>query len=132
MELRASRAPLRSMVSSSKSIRSIFSRICCIGVLGTEGSHIGTDVTVSFGSNLLEIDVVGELHVLGVNAEISSRPVGLGYRCRLHDRNDRNDGEQGQSSVGRLVAAMTTMLERALRPSMSVIAAKRHVARLHR
>jgi hypothetical protein len=35
----------------------------------TEGSHIGTDVTVSVSGNLLEIDVVAELHVLGVNSQ---------------------------------------------------------------
>lgn len=39
------------------------------GSLGAEGSNIGTNVTVGLGSNLLKIDVIAELHVLGVDLE---------------------------------------------------------------
>jgi len=39
------------------------------GSFRTKGSHIGTNVTVGIGSNLLEVDVVAKLHVLGVNSQ---------------------------------------------------------------
>lgn len=39
------------------------------GGLGAESSHIGTDVTMGLGSNLLQVDVVTKLHVLGVDLE---------------------------------------------------------------
>jgi hypothetical protein len=39
------------------------------GTFGTEGCDIGTDVTMSVGSNLLEVDIFGELHVFGVDSE---------------------------------------------------------------
>ena len=39
------------------------------GSLGAEGGDIGTNVTVRLSSNLLKIDVITELHVLGVDLE---------------------------------------------------------------
>lgn len=39
------------------------------GSLGTQSSDIRTDVTVGLGGNLLQIDVITKLHVLGVDLE---------------------------------------------------------------
>lgn len=39
------------------------------GSLGAESSHIGTNVTVGLGSNLLKVDIVTKLHVLCVDLE---------------------------------------------------------------
>ncbi|KAI6751078.1 hypothetical protein HG530_013992 [Fusarium avenaceum] len=39
------------------------------GSLRAEGSNIGTDVTVGLGGNLLQVDIITKLHVLGVDLE---------------------------------------------------------------
>ena len=39
------------------------------GSLRAEGGNVGTDITVSLGRNGLKIDIVAELHVLGVDLQ---------------------------------------------------------------
>ncbi|TFB02298.1 hypothetical protein CCMA1212_006004 [Trichoderma ghanense] len=66
------------------------------GSLGAEGSNIGTDVTVGLGSDLLEVDVVGQLHVLGVDLE------NLQTASRVGDANVNLAVETTESSQGRV------------------------------
>lgn len=39
------------------------------GGFRTKSGHVGTDVTMGIGGDLLEVDIVSELHVLGVNSQ---------------------------------------------------------------
>ena len=112
------------------------------GGLGTESGHIGTDVSVSVGSDLLEVDIVTELHVLGVDTQDLETAGRVGNTNVDFTVESPESSQSGVNRVGLrydkkkislcalehdrsarltlLVAAMTTTFDRAFNPSIKV------------
>jgi hypothetical protein len=83
--------------------------------LGAQSREVRADVAVRLLGDLLEVDLLVQLHVLGVNPEhlqtARSRP---GRRCRLSRSKRPKRRSAASIELGRLVAPMTTTCERAL------------------
>ncbi|KAI6757217.1 hypothetical protein HG531_003042 [Fusarium graminearum] len=73
------------------------------GSLRAEGGNIGTNVTMCLGCNLLQVDIVTELHVLGVdleNLETTSRVGDTNVDLTIESAESSKSGVDRVGSVG--------------------------------
>ncbi|CCF45192.1 hypothetical protein CH063_03536, partial [Colletotrichum higginsianum] len=108
------------MVSSSRSMRSIFSRICCMAA--SEQRAAISEPTYPWVSEAIcsrSTSSPSFMFLVWI-WRTSRRPVGSGIPISTSRSKRPKRRRAGSIELGRLVAAMTTTLERAFMPSMSV------------